>query len=68
MLALGASFRAHNPFLGYEGDYDEAASSCFKTAVVFGILSAVSALFFVYKAVRSKMSPQSIIRGDYEAV
>lgn len=68
MIAFGASFRAHDPFLGYEGDYDEAASSCFKTAAIFGVLCAISAIFFVYNAVRSKMHPPSVTRGDYEAV
>lgn len=55
MLAFGYALRAHNPFLGYEGDFDEAAASCFKTAAVFGVLAGVSFGSFVVSAVRSKM-------------
>ncbi len=61
--------RSHNEFLGYHGDFDKAAASCFKTAGVFGIISAVSFGFFVVGAVRAKLSPQQPVgRGDYQAV
>lgn len=72
MLAFGLALRAHNPFLGFHGDFDEAAASCFKTAVVFGALAGVSALAFVAGAVRAKMGPPGVappaVRGDYHAV
>lgn len=69
MVVFGFALRAHNPFLGYHGDFDEAASACFKTAVVFIILSAVSGLSFVVSAFRSKMeSAPATTRGDYQAV
>lgn len=69
MLAFGYALKAHNPFLGYHGDFDEAAASCFKTAVIFGVLAGVSAISFVAGAVRSKMGPPApVARGDYQAV
>lgn len=68
MLSFGVALRAHNPYLGYEGDFDEAASSCFKTAFVFAILAAISALSFVGDAVRSKMSPSAVTNSGYQAV
>jgi len=68
MVAFGFALRAHNPFLGYEGDFDEAATSCFKTAVVFGVLAGLSAGSFVVNAVKSKMGPAPLARGDYQSV
>ena len=70
MLAFGFALQAHNPFLGYEGDFDSAASACFRTAGVFGVIGAVSAVSFVAAALRSKMSSSSapVARGDYQAV
>ncbi|CAN8071022.1 unnamed protein product [Agarophyton chilense] len=68
MLLFGIALKAHNPFLGFEGDFDEAAASCFKTAFVFLALSGLSLLSFVLGAVRSKMSPPPITRVEYEAV
>lgn len=68
MFAFGTALQAHNPFLGYHGDFDEAAASCFKTAVVFLVLALVSAFAFVASAVRSKMAPPIIPKADYQAV
>lgn len=68
MVAFGFALQSHNPFLGYSGDFDEAASSCFKTAFVFGGLAGLSAGVFVLNAVKSKMGPPTSTRGDYQAV
>lgn len=68
MLLFGIALRAHNPFLGYHGDFDEAAAACFKTAFIFAILAGLSAASFVLSAVRAKMGPPAITRADYEAV
>lgn len=68
MLTFGFALRAHNPFLGYHGNFDEAAHSCFKTALVFGILATLSAASVVVQAVRSKMGPPLTVRGDYSPV
>lgn len=68
MVLFGISLKGHNPFLGYTGDFDEAAAACFKTAFVFGGLSALSLGAFVMNAVRSKMAPPPIARLNYEAV
>lgn len=57
MLAFGLALRAHNPFLGFHGDFDEAASACFRTASVFTLLAALSAAVFVGAAVRAKLRP-----------
>lgn len=65
MLAFGTALRAHNPFLGYEGDFDEAAAACFRTATVFGVLAGVSAIGFISSAARAKMNPPP---QPYEAV
>lgn len=69
MFLFGRSLSAHNPFLGYDGDFDEAASSCFKTATIFLVLSAVSMASFVVSAVRTKMgSAPAISGGEYQSV
>lgn len=69
MVAFSLTLGAHNPFLGYTGDYDEAASSCFKTAIVFFVLSLISLLSFVFSAMRAKMDPiPPSSHGNYEAV
>lgn len=69
MVAFSLALRAHNPFLGYTGDYDEAASSCFKTAIAFFALSLISLVSFVISAMRAKrdMIPLSN-NGEYQAV
>lgn len=69
MAAFGFAMKSHNEFLGYHGDFDLAAASCFKTAGVFGVISAVSLLAFVIGAVKTKLSPPpAAVRGDYYAV
>lgn len=68
MACFGFAMQAHNPFLGYTGDFDEAASSCFRTAFVFGGLSALSFVTFVVGAVRSKSEPIPLAHNDYSAV
>ena len=61
--------RSHNEYLGYHGNFDEAATSCFKTAGVFAVISAISFVAFVGGAVRSKLSPPTANgRVDYTAV
>lgn len=67
MLMFGISLRSHNPFLGYHADFDEAAASCFKTALIFLILSILSIVSFAITAVRAKMTPP-IPRTEYTAV
>lgn len=70
MAVFGMALRAHNPFLGYHGDFDEAATACFKTAIIFTVLSVVSIISFVISALRSKMQPTAhqLTNGDYQAV
>ena len=68
MLGFGMALRAHNPFLGYTGDMDEAAASCFRTAFVFAGLSAASFGTFVIGAMRAKGGPTPPAREDYAAV
>lgn len=69
MAVFGLALRAHNPFLGYHGDFDEAAAACFKTAVVFIFLCVLSLASFIVSAVRSKMDSVVVTaRGDYQAV
>lgn len=71
MIAFGFALGSHNEFLGYHGDFDAASASCFKTAIVFGGISAVSLLTFVIGAVRMKLGgpPKPAAHsGDYQAV
>lgn len=69
MSAFGFAMKSHNKFLGYTGDFDKAAASCFQTAAVFGVISAVSFVAFVIGAVTTKLSPPpAAVRGDYHAV
>lgn len=66
MLLFGFAMRAHNPYLGFDGDFDEAAGSCFKTAAVFAALSLFSLATFVVSAMRAK--PNGSAPQDYEPV
>ncbi|GAB0493882.1 hypothetical protein MMPV_005169 [Pyropia vietnamensis] len=54
MAVFGSGMRNEYAFFGYEGDFAEAASLCFRTAVTFGVLSALSAVTFITAAVREK--------------
>lgn len=67
MTLFGLAMRAHNPFLGFEGDYDEAAASCFKTAFVFVGLCLLSLAAFIVSAVRAKRDGSTVPR-DYQQV
>lgn len=68
MGTFSAAMNAKNPFLGYDGDFDEAAAACFRTAVVFAVLSFISFISFVVAAMRSKMDPQSSASQNYQNV
>lgn len=68
MVAFGFATAAHNPYLGFHGDFDVASRACFRTAAVFGVLGALSLVAFVLSAIRSKFSPEPSARGDYHAV
>ena len=68
MAAFGAAMRSHNEFLGYSGNFDEAAKACFKTSGVFLVISGVSFVAFVVGAVRSKLSPPAPANVAYTAV
>lgn len=68
MVAFGTALKAHNPFLGYHGDFDEASASCFKTAIAFGVLAGVSLVSFIGTAVRAKAGPPPGARADFQAV
>lgn len=59
MGTFSAAMHVKNPFLGYDGDFDEAAAACFRTAVVFAVLSFISFISFIISAMRAKMDPQS---------
>jgi len=69
MASFGFAMRSHNEYLGYHGNFDEAATACFKTAVVFLAISGISFVAFVGGAVRTKLSPPAANgRTDYTAV
>ncbi|KAJ8907061.1 hypothetical protein NDN08_003544 [Rhodosorus marinus] len=67
MVCFGAAFAKHYPYFGYEGDMDEAAGACFRTAIAFGILGGLSVVLFMYAAAKQRMAPTNV-RGRYEAV
>lgn len=68
MVLFAFALEAHNPFLGFDGDFDKAAAACFKTAVVFLALALLSLASFVLSAVRAKMGPPPPAQGEYQSV
>ncbi|OSX79801.1 hypothetical protein BU14_0071s0055 [Porphyra umbilicalis] len=54
MAIFGSGMNKEYAFFGYEGDFSEAASLCFRTAITFAILSGLSGATFVAAAVREK--------------
>lgn len=68
MAVFGSGMRNEYAFFGYEGDFAEAASLCFRTAITFGVLSALSAVTFVAAAVRDKGLAVSTPAAAVEAV
>jgi hypothetical protein len=68
MLLFGSALGNHNAYLGYHGDFDAGAASCYKAAAAFGVLALVSAVSFAVSAVRAKLGHGASAPLDYSAV
>lgn len=69
MVVFASALSNHNPFLGYHGNFDEGAASCYKAAGAFGILALASAVTFIASAVRTKFGyGATSVRSDYSTV
>lgn len=69
MVLFASALSNHNAYLGYHGNFDEGAASCWKAAGAFGILALASAAVFVASAVRTKFGyGATAVRSDYTTV
>lgn len=68
MLAFGVALADHNEFLGFEGDMDAGAASCYRTAALFCFFAIASAITFAIGAVRAKMGHGPSTRPEYASV
>jgi hypothetical protein len=56
MTVFGGQLKAENPFLGFHGDFQEGAASCYKTAGLFAVIGVLSCVSFGVTAVRQKLN------------
>lgn len=69
MVLFASALGNHNTYLGYHGNFDEGAASCYKAAGAFGILALMSAVTFIAAAVRTKFGyGATAVRSDYSSV